>query len=526
MLRHGRLFPAHKLLPRVNHPHLRTLRDFPNDPLFASQWHLRNTGQGGGTAVAGVAAARGGNGLGVTGVAPRAGIAGLRLVSANFQTDAMEAAALTFQNNNQGGLGTIHIYNNSWGPQDDGRTLAGPAALTRAALAEGTATGRGGLGSVLVWAVGNGKGALDNANYDGYANSRFALAVGAVTNQGLATSYSEPGACVFVTAPSDGGPGANARIVTTDRVGVLGYNTELDGDYATTFAGTSAAAPQVAGIAALLLEANPALTWRDVKHILAQTAAWTHPASPTWVLNAAGFRHSDAYGFGLADAHAAAMLALMWTPVAPEAAYLSGALPVNAPIADGSGLSLTVPVFGAPATATHVCTASLRAETVGVTVNVTHAYRGDLEVVLTAPSGVASVLGTIRNDSGNDYKGWTFTTVKDWGEYTAGTWTLTVRDGISNDAGMLVDWSLAIHGTAAPVMPEVREISRPAPDVWRLRFASAAGVTYRVFRRDSLTTGSWQAVGGLLTASAVETVVDIATTPGTGQAFFRVAPAY
>lgn len=136
------------------------------------------------------------------------------------------------------------------------------------------------------------------------------------------------------------------------------------------------------------------------------------------------------------------------------------------------------------------------------------------------------MLGTIRNDSGNDYKGWTFTTVKDWGEYTAGTWTLTVRDGISNDAGMLVDWSLAIHGTAAPVMPEVREISRPAPDVWRLRFASAAGVTYRVFRRDSLTTGSWQAVGGLLTASAVETVVDIATTPGTGQAFFRVAPAY
>lgn len=592
--RAGRLVPAHKLLERVNHPHWRQLRDLPDDPLFPNQWHLRNTGQGSGTAgvdvnvapwwnfagtarlgagvvigivdsgletthpdfagnylpalsydflandndptpqggsghgtaVAGVAAARGGNGVGVTGVAPRAGIAGLRLVSPTFQTDPMEAAALTFQNNNQGGLGTIAIYNNSWGPQDDGRTLAGPGPLTRAALAEATATGRGGAGSIFVWAVGNGKGARDNANYDGYANSRFVIGTGAITNQGFATSYSEPGACVFVCAPSDGGPGALSRITSTDRTGVLGYNTEVNGDYATNFAGTSAAAPQVAGVAALVLEANPALTWRDVKHILALTSAWNDPANPGWVTNAAGFRHHDSYGFGLADANAAATLATTWTPVAPEAAYTSGVRPVNLPIADGSGLSLAVPVYGAPVQAAVLCQAALRAETVVVTVNVTHAYRGDLEFILTSPTGVQSVLGTIRNDSGNDYTNWTFTSVKDWGEYAAGTWTLQVRDGISSDAGTFVNWSLTIHGTAATPLPQISQITRPAADQVQLRFPTQNGTAYQVYQAATLAGDAWQPAGAKFTATGSETLRDVTISPTAGSMFFRVAPVH
>ena len=592
--RAGRLVPAHKLLGRVNHPHWRQLRDLPDDPLFSNQWHLRNTGQGSGTAgvdvdvapwwnfagnthlgagvvigivdsgletthpdfagnylpalswdflandndptpqggsghgtaVAGLAAARGNNGFGVTGLAPQAGLAGLRLTSPTFQTDPMEAAALTFQNNNQGGLGTIHIYNNSWGPQDDGRTLAGPGPLTRAAFADGTATGRGGLGSIFVWAVGNGKGALDNANYDGYANSRYVISTGAITNQGFATSYSEPGACVFLCAPSDGGPGALSRITTTDRTGPLGYNTEVNGDYAVSFAGTSAAAPQVAGIAALILEANPTLTWRDVKHLLAQTAARNDPANPGWVTNAAGFHHHDSFGFGLAAAAAAATLATIWTPVAPEIVYTSGMRPVNLPIADGSGLSLTVPVYGSPVTVSTLCMAALRAETVVVTVNVKHNYRGDLQFILTSPTGVQSVLGTIRNDSGDNYTNWSFSTVKDWGEYAAGTWTLQVRDGISNDAGTVVDWSLAVYGTAATPLPQVSQITRPAAGLVQLRFPSQNGTAYQVFQSATLAVDTWQPAGEKFMATGSETLRDIPISPAAGSMFFRVAPVH
>jgi len=571
------------------------LRGLPNDPLFPSQWHLQNTGQGGGspgvdvnvspwwdftgnsrlgaginigivdsghetnhpdlaanyrpelsydflandtdpspqggsghgTAVAGLAAARGGNGLGVTGVAPLAGIAGIRLVSPTFQTDVMEAAALTHQNNDQQALGTIHIYNNSWGPQDDGRTLAGPGPLTRAALASGAASGRLGLGSIFVFATGNGKVALDNANYDGYANSRFVIAIGATTNQALPTTYSEPGACVFVCAPSDGGPGAGSRIVTTDRTGALGYNTALvNGDYATTFAGTSAAAPQVAGVIALMLEANPNLSWRDVKHILALTAVKNAPLNSGWTTNAAGFHHHDSFGFGLVDANAAATTAVGWVPVASETVVSSGPIPVGLPIADGSGMSLTIPVYGATVSSGFVCTAATRVETAVVTLNALHAYRGDLEVTLTSPAGTESLLGTIRNDSGDNYTGWRFSTVKSWGEFAAGTWTLTVRDGISNDSGTWTDWSLDLYGTGVIPLPQITGFQHGPAGQLEFRHPSISGTAYQVFHSESLGPRSWEAVGPPMVATATETIWNFTASPNRPKDFFVVAPVH
>ena len=59
------------------------------------------------------------------------------------------------------------IFSNSWGPTDDGQTLEGPGPLTLAALADGVQNGRNGLGSIYVWAVGNGASVGDNCNYDG-----------------------------------------------------------------------------------------------------------------------------------------------------------------------------------------------------------------------------------------------------------------------------------------------------------------------------------------------------------------------
>ncbi|MEK7327080.1 MAG: S8 family serine peptidase, partial [Chloroflexota bacterium] len=153
------------------------------------------TGDDHGTSVAGVAAARDDGATCGVGAAYRANLAGLRLISAP-STDAQEASALTHQYN------SIAIYNNSWGPADDGQTLIGPGPLTLAALEDGVTNGRGGRGNLYLWAAGNGLQYSDNVNYDGYANSRFTIAVGAVDYNGVQAYYSEPGAAMFITAPS------------------------------------------------------------------------------------------------------------------------------------------------------------------------------------------------------------------------------------------------------------------------------------------------------------------------------------
>ncbi|WP_163367104.1 S8 family serine peptidase, partial [Escherichia coli] len=77
---------------------------------------------------------------------------------------------------------------------------------------------------------------------------------------------SNPGASLLVSAPSNGG---TKGITTTDLPGSAGYAA---GSVTTTFGGTSAAAPQVTGTVALMLEANPNLGWRDVRTILAMSA--------------------------------------------------------------------------------------------------------------------------------------------------------------------------------------------------------------------------------------------------------------
>ena len=298
-----------------------TTRYVPSDTFFLQQWHLRNTGQGGGTAgadanvtaawdrltaaggrvdgtgvtigivddglwgqhpdlapnydaassydfvggdpnpsagdhgtsVAGVAAARGDNSLGVTGVAFDARLAGLRLLGSG-QNDATEAAALTYA------PGSVDVYNNSWGPFDDGERFEAPGPLATAAIEQAATLGRGGLGAVHVWAGGNG-GPDDDANRDGYASSRYTIGVAAHSNFGTQSGYSEDGASLLVSAPSNGG---SLGITTTSPYNNFGYTN--------SFGGTSSAAPLVSGVIALMLEANPALTYRDVQAILVDTA--------------------------------------------------------------------------------------------------------------------------------------------------------------------------------------------------------------------------------------------------------------
>ncbi|MBI5965096.1 MAG: S8 family serine peptidase [Chloroflexi bacterium] len=403
-----------------------------------------------GTAAAGIAAANNdGTKCGV-GVAYDAGLAGLRL-TAGPTTDAMEASALNYA------MATNFIYSNSWGPLDNAATLQAPGPLTLAALQNGVNNGRGGKGSIYVWAAGNGgiydphTGASvgDNVNYDGYANSRFAIAVGAVDDTGVRSNYTEPGAALLVTAPSSGGEGSlRPGVTTTDLLGTDGFNTTSGavGDCVTDFGsaanstlrGTSSSASIVSGVVALMLQANPNLGWRDVQHILAKTAVET--GGEPYAINGAGLHVNHKYGFGLVDAGAAVAMAKTWTNVGTEAVVSSGTIAVNQLIPDNDAVG--------GITSNFVVNQNIKLEHVEVVLNVTHTYRGDLKIVLTAPSGIQSILADVHgNDLGDDYTAWKFMTVRNWDESSNGTWSLKITDPRGGDYGTFTSWQLNLYGT-------------------------------------------------------------------------------
>jgi len=473
-------------------------RFLPDDPLYPEQWNLDNSGQGGGqsgedvdifsawqdvdgsgvtisivddgletdhedlsgnivpayqwdyvgndsdpspgigdnhgTACAGIAAAVGGNGLGISGAAPAAGLVGLRLLGAT--TDTNEAAALTRSND------VIDIKSNSWGPSDLGTELDGPGPLTKAAMLEGVTNGRNGKGSIYIWAGGNGKANGDNSNYDGYANSVYSIAVAATTDSGTQAWYSEPGANLLVNAPSNGGA---SGITTTDLMGSYGYDS---GNYTYTFGGTSAATPLVAGIVALMLDANPQVTWRDVQQILAATAQKNDAGDFDWIQNGAGYWVNHKYGFGRVDASAAVSAASDWSLVGPQV-IASGSTAPNLPIPDNdpNGVSSTIDIED-----------DISIEYVEVTFASQHPRWGDLAITLISPRGTESTLaethcGYSCNATGPQYSGgWTFGIARLLGESSAGVWTLVVQDGSPGNTGSIDTWSLKIYG--AEKMPE------------------------------------------------------------------------
>lgn len=392
-----------------------------------------------GTSAAGIAAAVGGNAIGVSGAAPKATLVGIRLLGAN--TDANEADALVRSKN------IISIYSNSWGPADDLR-LEGPAPLTLAAMKSAVKSGRNGKGNIYVWAGGNGNEISDNSNFDGYANSRYTIAVAASTNENLQAYYSEPGANLLVNAPSSGG---TADITTTDRSGSAGYGP---GKYVDDFGGTSAAAPLVAGIVALILQANDTLTWRDVQQILASTAHKNDPSDQDWIQNAAGYWINHKYGFGRVDAAAAVAAAKNWKKVAAERMVSASASPDLAiPDNNGNGVSSELTIAQA-----------LSIEFVEVEFSADdHPYWGDLEIVLTSPSGTESVLANSHSGSGNAYSNWRFGVARLLGESAQGVWKLTVRDQFAQDVGTLQSWSLKIFGSNTSTNPTQPPVNDNAP---------------------------------------------------------------
>ena len=357
-----------------------------------------------GTAVAGVIVARD-NGLGVRGVAPRATVYGYNYLAGDWQQfeDINRADAMSRNRV------VTAVSNNSWGPRD-GPWLGYANHLWKSAVDSGTREGYDGKGVFYVFAGGNGgrshlekpDGTLlgghvdnvrrrgDDSNLDELANHYAVTAVCAVNDQDTRSDYSEKGANLWVCAPSNDLREGYSGVVTTE-------NSDR---YRDDFGGTSAATPIVSGVAALLRQANPELTWRDLKLILAASARKNDAANPGWTEGARKYGSGSAadryhfnheYGFGVVDAKAAVDLARGWTNV-PTLESVSAASQADVTIPSPSG--------SAPQTVTTTLTLNTGirfTEFVEINTDFDHTSFRDMEIELVSPSGAVSKLAVPFN---------------------------------------------------------------------------------------------------------------------------------
>lgn len=405
-----------------------------------------------GTEVAGVIAAAK-DGHGIVGVAYDAQLVSLYTsYSSQWQTELLNAfhyAAGVDVLNDSWGYGYLLERGTNWAFYDNANDPG--FAPEFAALRDLVATGRHGLGTVVVQSAGNGFAYGDDTNLHNFQNSRYIVTVGAVDSAGESSRFSTTGASILVAAPGGGGNSDYESILTTDRTGADGAG---NGDYAFVD-GTSFAAPIVSGVVALMLEVNPNLGYRDVQQILAYTARqtgspsdWSANGAHDW--NGGGLQYDDAIqatGFGVVDALAAVRLAATWEGAPRTSANVVDVVAsktVNEAIPDNTGKfeysSIDID-------------SNVVVERVDVTVNITHPFIGDLEIALTSPEGTTSYLmyrpsqGALSAVGSNQHDiHFTFDTVLDWGESARGRWTLAVIDLGTGNAGTLDSWSIDVIG--------------------------------------------------------------------------------
>ncbi len=345
--------------------------------------------------------------------------------------------------------------------------------------------GRGGKGIVIEVSAGNEASNRADPAMTNFTGSRFIIASGAVTELGFRTDYSTPGASVLVSA--FGGVGAAKQdvnsgfgIPSADISGNLGYNTtsNTDNSYAYQSQGTSYSGPMVGATAALMLQANPNLGFRDVSTILAMTARkvgdtpifvgqtankYINNKATDW--NLGGMHFSRDVGYGLIDVTAAVQLAESWTLPAGTAANWQPAVgvstdPTNVTIPDNdptAGLTVSASV-----------TQNVRIERVEFELDLTATKPNQLRAVVTSAMGteielfdrpLASelVLQTPNDPESPKVAG---PNITPWpgvfsigstaflGESSAGTWTLKLFDTVTGDLAQYKSLTVRAWGSA------------------------------------------------------------------------------
>ncbi|MEO0986814.1 MAG: S8 family serine peptidase [Cyanobacteria bacterium J06639_14] len=421
-----------------------------------------------GTACAGLAIGEE-NQNGIVGVAPGCSFMPIR-TTGFLDNESIEAI---FQGAMEKGAAVISC---SWSPA----AINFPLSLVQRNILTQVATqGRGGKGCVIVFSAGNANrpvsGTVDEKNWpenavrgetawlSGFAVHPDVITVSACTSLSLKAAYSNWGTHIAVAAPSNNAPpnvglpklgtvktGPEIKrslpgrgMVTSDRTGQDGYSRDA---YTTTFGGTSSSCPVVAGVAGLMLSANPNLTAREVKQILQQTADKIIDENPDPQL---GLRygtydnngHSQWFGYGRVNAYKAVMAAKqrLWQGrTYTDTVELADEVPLTIPDNQPEGV-----------------TRSLRFRNRGtvqdlfVQVELEHEFLGDVMLHLQLPSGQRLLLqGRTLGNRQQLEKRYDLSNTpilaEAIGQDVAGRWRLQVSDHAPSHTGQLLSWQIKV----------------------------------------------------------------------------------
>jgi subtilisin-like proprotein convertase family protein len=403
-----------------------------------------------GTEVAGIMAARAFNTIGVRGIIPFAKIAGSNWLESQ-SISGLDKAWFSGSGANE-----IVVSNNSWGSYFSFDTLF------ENIMAQGTTTLRNGKGRIYVFAAGNSRGSFGNANanLEYMLSNRYAIAVAALKNTNTFAAYSTPGSNILISGYSGNfhhdSPTISTTYIAGQSVNSGDINTKItwtedtSKNYTFGMNGTSAASPTVAASLALVLEACPDLTWRDVRYLTAKHGRQIDNGNATWVTNTAGLKHSIDYGYGLINP--TGMISdctSSYVNLPNEQSTFVNTTP-NSPIPDNN----TVQSFNM------TIATDLKVEWVEVTIDNDSTYASDYQIELTSPSGTTTTLmheGTSNNMDPNlgplgiNVSNWMnggfrLSTAAMTDEQSIGTWSLKIKDVLNGDSGTLKTLSLKIYG--------------------------------------------------------------------------------
>ncbi len=440
-------------------------------------WRLGDPLRDFGTRLAGIMVADD-NDRGVVGIAPDATLVFHGGIALRDHDNSEAAVAEAMRRNKD----VVAVSNNAWGWGELGLDNLTPASAEwETAVIEGVTQGYGEKGVLYVFASGDHDDWADNTNLSERRNFYAVTTVCGIAYDDQRALMSTRGANLWICAPS--GEGRTPRVVSTelgDRYAVQLSSSSFDRNvhvFLDPYHSVRYASAIVSGVAALIRSANPDLTWRDVKLILAESARRNDSTSSTWLSGATRYRGDGAYdfshdyGFGAVDAGAAVALARDWTNLPDLLTTEATSRDSRQAIADGT----EVDVPGAQVTSTLTIDSTVHfTEYVEIHIELDHSSFRDLQIELVSPTGtVSTILPAVRSTrfNGQFYQhelraSARFGSARHLGENPSGVWTLRLADHYHDHQGDLVSWRLKIYGHGE--LPERPTLTSATPGMRQL----------------------------------------------------------